>query len=72
MKKPVDLYTKVVLTVIALALSVIAYQLTFAPHPAYADYGQQITDVNIARIGGWGWVAGEPPAFMPPIPVKIK
>jgi len=56
-----DLYTKVILTIIAICLLIITFKPLFATPAAHA-YGD-VTDVNISSIGGWS-ISGE-------LPVKI-
>lgn len=46
----IDLYTKIVLTVIAIALSVLALQPLYLPTATQAAY--ETMDVNIEAVGG--------------------
>jgi len=60
----IDRYTKVVLTIIALALVVIAARPLFEARPATAQSG--VVQVDIVRVGGSSlWLAE-------PINVRIK
>lgn len=59
----VDLYTKIVLTIIAVALSTLALQPLYLPTATQAAYGTQ--DVNIEAVGGRRIYSGSA------IPVKL-
>lgn len=60
----VDLYTKVILTIIAVSLLLIAVKLFFF-EPVQPVYAQDIREVRVdlARVGGW--------SIYDAIPVKI-
>jgi len=58
------LYTKVVLTIIAVSLSVIAFR-SLVPEKAMAE--KEIVDVNIVKVDGWDVNS----SFVPPLRVKI-
>ena len=60
----IDIYTKVVLTIIAVSLSIIAFR-SFIPEKAMAE--KEIVDVNIVKVGGWNVNS----SFVPPLRVKI-
>lgn len=60
----VDRYTKFVLTVIAIALTVIAARPLLESEPATAQ--SQVVQVDLVRIGGWSLTLAEP------INVRIK
>ncbi|NLI97591.1 hypothetical protein GX441_02895 [bacterium] len=57
-------FVKIVLVVIAIALSVIAIKGLLSPMPLYAQSGSSTTDVNIKSIGG--------SAIYGSIPIEIK
>ncbi|MBI2266374.1 MAG: hypothetical protein HYU64_14615 [Armatimonadetes bacterium] len=59
----VDRYTKFVLTVIAIALMLIAFRPLVEPRVAVAEKG--VVEVNLKSIGGWSLNSSNP------IPVKI-
>lgn len=68
-------FLKVVLVVIALALSLIALRGFLGPSNLYAGYGDEV-EVNLKSLGGWT-VSGELPvqikSFSPSsLPVEIK
>lgn len=63
-KLKIDWYTKLILTLIVIALFGIFCRLTFTPNPVQAG-GAKIQDVNIARIDG------KYPDLARPIPVKV-
>lgn len=54
-----DLYTRIILTIIAICLVVIAFRPALGPQPAQAS--GDVTDVNLNSIGGWSISAGELP-----------
>ena len=56
----IDLYTKIVLTVIAISLIIIAFKSTPKLHA-----GNNWTDVNIAAVNG-------SPVYINPLPVKLS
>jgi hypothetical protein len=59
-----SLFVKIVLVVIAIALSVIAIKGLLSPTPLYAQSGSPTTDVNIKSVGGTS-IYGS-------IPIEIK
>ncbi len=70
-----DLYTKIVLTVIAIALSVIALRdisfvstaqaTSVAATPAPAAVNREVVDVNIVKVGGYS-------VYSKSLPVDVK
>ncbi|MDD3726107.1 MAG: hypothetical protein PHI44_02785 [Candidatus Ratteibacteria bacterium] len=64
-KLKVDGYTKFILTVIAVALLGLLFSRLFTPPIAKA--GQEILDVNIAKIDGYSVTS----SFGTPIKVKV-
>ena len=63
----IDRYTKVVLTVIAVALSLIALNPWLKPEVTTA--ASSVIDVNIAKVGGYSVTGGN---WGDGIPVHIK
>ena len=70
MNRPADLYTKIVLTVIAVALCVIAFRPLLLPRPAIADE-QQVVDVNITQIAGGSISPITHGGLRPDLPVEV-
>ena len=56
----IDKYTKLVLTVIAVALLGLLFKDAPVIPSAHAQSGSQITDVNIVQIAGWSIPAANP------------
>ncbi len=64
----VNMYVKIVLTVIAISLMVIAFRPMFNTP---AEAGGQVVDINIAEIGGYRFVAAADLGSYFALPVKI-
>jgi len=69
----VDLYTKSVLTLIALSLvCIVARDVSFVPEAQAAPAGLSGTvDVNIISVGGHGFRRGDVNRFSPYLPVRV-
>jgi hypothetical protein len=63
----IDLYTKIVLTVIAVSLAVIAMRPILAPENVSA--AGSIVQVDIAQVGGQ-YISPSP--YPPALPVRLK
>ena len=80
-RKMADRYTKVVLTVIAVALVWLCVWGMGPPTfgtPAQAQFASRAVDVNIAGVGGekivlaWGTSFGDPVSFVRGLPVEVR
>ncbi len=66
-----DLYTKVILTIIAVCLFCIVVKNTSFVSEAYAEKKTSKIDVNIVEIGGFD-LSTTSSMIVPPLPVKIR
>lgn len=67
-----DLYTKVILTIIAACLLVIVLGDVRPAAPAYASYGNQPVQVDIVAINGQSFSPLQVSVLGPALPVKME
>jgi hypothetical protein len=66
-----DLYTKIVLTVIAASLLVLSFKAVF-PTPSAVAQQSGVLRVDIVKIGGEDFVAGQVNGSWPQLPVTTR